>query len=178
MPRGLKRTGQFRSQMMPVCTASRDAHEEMPVAYAIAGGDTRRARVLRMHGVQVEPLANPWPALVQRYVIDSVHHADASLPGAPRDVACSGTWRDTLATLPAGSRCSSRGAQPLGVVAFFLLEPKSDDGLVTWNFFDAAIAPGFTFPVWRIPGAAGGLNHPASRLASVSRAPLPATVTA
>jgi hypothetical protein len=28
-------------------------------------------------------------------------------------------------------------AQPLGNLAFYLLEPESDDGLVTWNFFDA-----------------------------------------
>ena len=28
-------------------------------------------------------------------------------------------------------------AQPLGNLAFYLLEPQSDDGLVTWNFFDA-----------------------------------------
>jgi hypothetical protein len=27
-------------------------------------------------------------------------------------------------------------AQPLGNLAFYLLEPESDDGLVTWNFFD------------------------------------------
>jgi hypothetical protein len=27
-------------------------------------------------------------------------------------------------------------AQPLGNLAFYLLEPQSDDGLVTWNFFD------------------------------------------
>ena len=28
-------------------------------------------------------------------------------------------------------------AQPLGNLAFYLLEPESDDGYVTWNFFDA-----------------------------------------
>ncbi|HEX8060173.1 MAG TPA: M14 family metallopeptidase [Cyclobacteriaceae bacterium] len=30
-------------------------------------------------------------------------------------------------------------AQPLGNLAFYLLEPESDDGLVTWNFFDESI---------------------------------------
>ena len=28
-------------------------------------------------------------------------------------------------------------AQPLGNLAFYLLEPESDDGFITWNFFDA-----------------------------------------
>ncbi len=27
-------------------------------------------------------------------------------------------------------------AQPLANLIFYLLEPESDDGLVTWNFFD------------------------------------------
>lgn len=30
-------------------------------------------------------------------------------------------------------------AQPLGNLAFYLLEPESDDGYITWNFFDAYI---------------------------------------
>ena len=33
-------------------------------------------------------------------------------------------------------------APPLGTLAVFLLEPESDDGLATWNFFDAVIAEG------------------------------------
>ena len=28
-------------------------------------------------------------------------------------------------------------AQPLANLIFYMLEPQSDDGLVTWNFFDA-----------------------------------------
>ena len=30
-----------------------------------------------------------------------------------------------------------RTDQELGFLLFYLLEPQSDDGLVTWNFFDA-----------------------------------------
>ena len=29
--------------------------------------------------------------------------------------------------------------QPLARLAFYLLEPRSDDGLVDWNFLDAAL---------------------------------------
>ena len=31
--------------------------------------------------------------------------------------------------------------QPLARLAFYLLEPRSDDGLVDWNFLDAALGP-------------------------------------
>jgi hypothetical protein len=159
VPRGLRRTGHYRSQMMPVYISfEATLTKKIPFAYAIPGGDTAVMRVLKMHGVQFEPLANPWPVLVQRYVIDSVHHAERPFQGH-HETSVFGKWKDTLTTLPVGT-VLVRNAQPLAVVAFYLLEPESDDGLVTWNFFDAAIAPGFTFPVWRIPGATGGLNQP------------------
>ena len=29
--------------------------------------------------------------------------------------------------------------QPLARLAFYLLEPRSDDGLFEWNFFDASL---------------------------------------
>jgi murein tripeptide amidase MpaA len=157
VPKGLKRTGHFRSQMMPVYIAfEATLTKKMPYAYAIPVGDSAMTRVLKMHGVRLEPLTAAWSGTVQRYVIDSVHHAERPFQGH-HETTVFGKWRDTVTTLPAGSMIV-KSAQPLGVVAFYLLEPESDDGLVTWNFFDAAIAPGFTFPVWRIPGAAGGLN--------------------
>ena len=34
-----------------------------------------------------------------------------------------------------------RTTQPLSVLAALLLEPQSDDGLATWNFFDAELTP-------------------------------------
>jgi len=46
-------------------------------------------------------------------------------------------------------------AQPLGHLAFYLLEPASDDGLVNWNFFDESIKKQksqnnpITYPVFR-----------------------------
>jgi hypothetical protein len=39
--------------------------------------------------------------------------------------------------------------QPRGVLAQYLLEPESDDGLVTWNFFDSRLRPGGEYPVRR-----------------------------
>jgi dipeptidyl-peptidase-4 len=41
-------------------------------------------------------------------------------------------------------------AQPLGTLAVYLLEPQSEDGLVTWNFFDDVIETGEEFPILRV----------------------------
>jgi len=48
-----------------------------------------------------------------------------------------------------------RTAQPLANIAAYLLEPQSNDGLVTWNFLDRYLLPqwgrGFNaYPVYKI----------------------------
>ena len=39
--------------------------------------------------------------------------------------------------------------QPLGMLAGYLLEPASEDGVAAWNLVDPAPAPGSTYPVLR-----------------------------
>lgn len=159
VPKGLKRTGHFRAQRMPVYVAFEPTlRQKLPFAYAVPPADSAALRVLRAHGVLTEPLANPWPVLVQRYTLDSVRHAERPFQGH-HETSVFGRWSESTVTLPPGT-VLVRSAQPLGLVAFYLLEPESDDGLVTWNFFDASLAPGKDFPVVRIPGSSGALNVP------------------
>jgi hypothetical protein len=40
----------------------------------------------------------------------------------------------------------------LARLAFYLLEAESDDGLVTWNLIEAGLAPGATYPIYRVVG--------------------------
>jgi len=40
--------------------------------------------------------------------------------------------------------------QPLARLAFHLLEPTSDDGVVNWNFLDEWIAEGKDVPIFRV----------------------------
>jgi dipeptidyl-peptidase-4 len=39
--------------------------------------------------------------------------------------------------------------QPLARLAFYLLEPRSNDGLVTWNFLDDAMKSSNVYPIMR-----------------------------
>ena len=56
-----------------------------------------------------------------------------------------------VSCLEARSTLVVRTAQPLGTLAALLLEPQSEDGLCTWNFFDSGLAEGQDFPVLRLP---------------------------
>ena len=71
------------------------------------------------------------------------------------EISLRGVWQSREQTLPVGSVLVS-ALQPRVRVAAQLLEPESEDGLVTWNFFDDSLAeategqPGL-YPVLRIP---------------------------
>ena len=40
--------------------------------------------------------------------------------------------------------------QRLARLAFYLIEPESDDGLVTWNIIEEGLAVGQTYPIYRV----------------------------
>ena len=70
-----------------------------------------------------------------------------------------GKWRREKRTLPPGTFVVRTG-QPLAVLALYLLEPESDDGLVTWNQFDPALRVGASFPVVRVvQSIVGGISE-------------------
>jgi hypothetical protein len=52
-----------------------------------------------------------------------------------------GTWAPADVTVPAGAWRVPM-TQPLARLAAYLLEPRSNDGLVTWNVLDEALKTG------------------------------------
>ena len=58
--------------------------------------------------------------------------------------------------LPAGSYVVNAADQPRSILAAYLLEPESDDGLTTWNFFDTSLRVGGAHPVMRALQPIGG----------------------
>lgn len=120
-----------------------------PAAYLFPPTLAGVVEILQRHGVQVQELREDIELDVETYTVDKVgraprdfqKHALTSVEASPR--------RDTR-RMPAGT-VVVKTAQPLGTLAALLLEPQSEDGLVTWNFFDAALAPEREFPVVRLP---------------------------
>ena len=155
VPIGLRRTGNMRAQRMPVYVSFEPTlTRTLPYAYAFPASDTAALRVLKEHGVQTQTITKPWSVRAQIFMLDSVTHAQRPFQGH-HETTVAGRWRDTTLTLPVGMNVVYT-AQGLGLVAFYLLEAESDDGLVTWNFFDASLAPGGSFPVVRVPAADDG----------------------
>jgi dipeptidyl aminopeptidase/acylaminoacyl peptidase len=122
-----------------------------PFAYLVPAGLAHVVENLQRHGAEVEELREDVELDVEAYRIDKVTHDALFQKHQPTSVEA--TPRKESRRVAAGTLLV-RTAQPLGSLAAYLLEPQSEDGLVTWNFLDDALKEGGDFPVLRLPAAA------------------------
>jgi dipeptidyl-peptidase 4 len=123
-----------------------------PYAYLFPATHADVVENVQRHGIEVEELREDVELDVEAYRIDKVTHAEQPYQ-KHRLTTVEVTPRTEARRLAAGT-ILVRTAQPLGTLAAFLLEPQSEDGLCTWNFFDAALAEGKDYPVLRLPAEA------------------------
>jgi len=116
------------------------------------GHVTVRAKLVQ-HGIEVEEIAADVEAEVEVFEIESITPAENLYQGH-RPTTLTGKWTVRKTVIEAGSWFVPT-AQPLRMLAAFLLEPESGDGLAYWNFMDRFItrgnwdpSPG-TYPVMR-----------------------------
>ena len=149
VPRGLRRTGRLHPQRLAVYDRfTPELTTTPPAAYLLDSALGAAVRVLRAHGVVVGRLVADDSGEAAAFAIDSVVTAARAFQGH-REVRLVGRWRTVRRRLPAGAYVVTSD-QPLAVLATYLLEPESDDGLVTWNFLDGVLRPGADFPVLRL----------------------------
>jgi len=142
---GIRRTGRFRALRMPVYDRFHPTlRRTPPAAYLLDASQTEAVALLRRHGISVETLAAERRVRGQAFVVDSVVRAPRPFQGH-NEVSVRGRWQPVERTARAGAFLVST-AQPLGTLAVYLLDPESDDGLTTWNFFDSWLRPGAEHP--------------------------------
>lgn len=150
--RGIRRTGRFRTLRLPVYDRFDPVlHRPLPTAYLLPPEDTAAVRLLRLHGLRVERLTEPRRVQAEAFRIDSVLREPRPFQGH-LETRLAGRWTVAERTAPAGAWLVP-AAQPLGVLAAYLLEPQSADGLATWS----VPAPGARAaqPIFAIPFRAG-----------------------
>ena len=103
---------------------------------------------LRQHGITVEETTAPFSTTVSSFVVDAVTRSPKPFQGH-NEVKLKGQYVSEQSTIAAGARIV-RLAQPLGLLAAYLLEPESDDGLTNWNFMDPWLEAGKPAPVRKI----------------------------
>src|SRR3954468_5163540 len=139
-----KRTGVYRSIRMPVFdrfVASR--REAVPAAYLLPPRLREIMDLLRRQGIVVESVPQLWTPAVNSFRIDSL--LVQPLFEGHRTVQAEGHWqRESLDTALVPGWYLVRTDQRLGVLASYMLEPASEDGVVTWNLLDRELQPDST----------------------------------
>jgi hypothetical protein len=124
---------------------------EKPYAYLFPASYKSAVTTLLLHGIAVEELKEDASVPAESYVLGKIDKAARAFQKHNEvNVVTTANGPAQQRTMPAGT-IVVRTAQPLGVFASYLLEPRSEDGLTTWNFFDEGLAPEREFPVVRLP---------------------------
>jgi hypothetical protein len=95
---------------------------------------------LEAHGVKYSRAAQPLAFKGERFAVEASTQAEQEFRGAaPHKLrTVTGKWETVEREVPAGSLLIPMD-QPLARLAFVLLDPRSDDGLLTWNILDGLL---------------------------------------
>lgn len=155
--RGFRRTGKFVTERMPLVdrftpTRTRTA----PYGWAVNAADTAVVRLLALHGITTYRLRTAWSGDAgPQYDVDSTVIAPRAFQGR-REVRLEVRETARPVSLAAGTIIVPV-AQPRGVLAMYLLEPESDDGVVNWDIVGRAATTPASLVVTRLardPGLA------------------------
>jgi hypothetical protein len=105
-----------------------------PAAYILRPDQKSVAEKLLSHGVMVEVTKHEETFDVERYAVKSIRRAERSFQGH-REARLEVVKEDGRESFPAGSFLVPM-RQARAALAFYLLEPESDDGFANWNYFD------------------------------------------
>ncbi len=126
----------------------------MPKGWLIPRASAQGARLsaavdrLRWHGLTIQEITAPAQVSVERFTIANYTRAERVFQGH-REARLIGAFEKAQLSVSAGALFVPAD-QPLARLAFYLLEPESDDGLVTWNVIEEGLAAGETYPIYRV----------------------------
>jgi hypothetical protein len=122
--------------------------ERVPIAYYVPATLAKAIDNLKAHGIVMTPLKTAQTVQVEEFRIQGNEQSPRAFEGH-NERTLTGTWTAAEREVPAGTfRVEMK--QPLARLAFYLLEPRSDDGLVDWNILDEALGEDVTvYPIVR-----------------------------
>ncbi len=104
------------------------------------------ADYLETHGIRFEPISVDVTMMVNAFNIDSTSTSPREFQQL-KERTIWGSYHRKEVLLEKGSLYVP-GDQPLSRLLFYLIEPRSDDGLVNWAQMDKWVEAGMTYPVY------------------------------
>src|SRR5262249_50198388 len=131
-PHHVKRTGKIVSvKMTDYGVFAPTEKADVPYAFLIAADGQRAVENLLTHGIGVEKWVRDTELEAEQFTVRWEKMAERAFQGH-HEMTLDGKWKSRKVTMPAGTFLV-RMDQPLARLAFYLLDPRSDDGLFEWN---------------------------------------------
>lgn len=129
------------------------ANVRFPFAYIITQNDPSVVELLKVHGIIIEKLSEKTRIISERFDLSELKGSGRLNQGHYTNTI-SGKFVCDTTDFDAGTLII-RTAQPLANLAAYLLEPQTNDGLMTWNYFDKYLVPQwgagyYPYPVRRV----------------------------
>ena len=121
-----------------------------PYAYLLPPELEPVVRKLQQHGVEVEVLREDLELDAEVYKVAEIERAERKYEGHHPVTEIEVDTLPRSLTVEHG-RYVVRTGQKLGTLAAYLLEPRTTDGLTTWNALDPWLEGGATYPIARVP---------------------------
>ncbi len=128
------------------------ATELVATEYYLPATATKAIELLRAHGIQVREVTRPVTGVERFAIAANTQRPAGNSPDAGTHGlrTITGAWEAAPdVTVPAGSFAVPMN-QKLARLAFYLVAPTSEDGLLTWNFLDELLGPDVkVYPILR-----------------------------
>ncbi|KPK76628.1 MAG: hypothetical protein AMJ79_05980 [Phycisphaerae bacterium SM23_30] len=132
---------------MPIVTKSRPR----PYAYILEPRAVKAIELLHKHDILIEVLQEDTELDIEAYKVTNIDYASQYDHPASVAVTCEDDTLKESRTFPKGSFIVRTG-QVQGRLVTHMLEPETNDNVITWNSMDALLP--------RVPGAGGGRGMP------------------
>lgn len=144
----LHREGPPRPARMPIFDAYTATDSvRLPRAYLVPAELGDVIDRLDAHGIRYTRLAAATALSVGSFAMDSTWLESQTTQRHARR-RFTGAWRTSARSLPPGTVVVPTD-QPLGRLAAYLLEPRAEDGLASWNLLDRDLDGGRKYPIFR-----------------------------
>lgn len=129
---------------------------KFPSVYLVPADASKVVELLRTQGVKVEKLMQPWSGAASGFAISESIVGRNAFQGH-KLVRLEGKYSERTWSAPVGSYLV-RTAQPLGTLAFDLLEAESLDGVAAWGLFGEDWSGIREFPIGKAFGVVNAVT--------------------
>jgi hypothetical protein len=121
--------------------------ERVPAAYFVPPNLRTVIDRIQAHGIAATPLQAAETVQIEEFRLEGIEPAARPFQNRS-ERTLRGAWTAAERELPAGTLRIDM-TQPLARLAFYLLEPRSDDGLANWNLVDGLETDATVYPITR-----------------------------